>query len=109
MSAPYDDTPRKIADYYHGNPVAELADFEDWAATLESYGPGNADCFGLCFFAQSELGSSPFSFYNEWESLYEADAVPSRADIDSGYTAARSAWAGALAEGLRLYIKECNE
>lgn len=109
MSAPDKETPRKIADYYHGNAVGELEDFEDWAATLESYGSGNEGCFGLCYFAQTELTCHPINFYNEWASLYEADAVPACADFDQGYTKQRAAWAAALAAGLRLYVKECAE
>lgn len=106
---PYADTPRKIADYYHSHPVAELADFEDWLYCLDAYNqnPQWLDAAGVCFFVrQMQEWHNPISSSAEWDALHRAGIVPSAADSEHGYT---STWVTALAAGLRLYVKECTE
>lgn len=107
-----DDTPRKIADYLAKNRVCLPHDvtFERWAGVLEHYDRVKKWRWqsGLCFYAAAHLRESAHCtiIYVVWNRLYNAGIVPREADQTQGYTRARSAWAAALAAGIRLYIKE---
>lgn len=108
---PDEDTPHKIAELFATRPVRLPDDvtFERWEEVLEHYDQdGEWRVSGLCYYAAAHLRESAYcpAVYAAWDQLYNAGIVPREADQTQGYTRARSAWAAALAAGIRLHIKE---